>query len=278
MLISLISSAFLLPWSATLITQVRRAEGGRHTPIVWLQTVGFGAFVILFVYPEMVWALAAFRPNVSAELVRGFNDFAWLGFVCIVSTGMIQMFALGWVVLRDRRPDPIYPRWFGYFNLWVWTLFIPADLIFFFKTGPFAWNVIFGFGLSFGAYFAWTLTVTIMTGRAVNRQAAEGEEPEAIDVNELAAQYASLQRTVDQLLAERTATQPAGTAAATISARELSRRRARHDRSTRRDPPQPDRRADRVETRSAYICNAHPGMHHVVSHGIGEQRHWATRL
>ena len=203
MLISLISSAFLLPWSATLITQVRRIEGDRHTPIVWLQTVGFGAFVILFVYPEMVWALAAFRPNISAETVRAFNDFAWLGFVCIVSTGMMQMFALGYVVLQDKGPDPIYPRWFGYFNLWVWTLFIPADLIFFFKTGPFAWNGLFGFGLSFGAYFGWTLIVTIMTGRAVNRQAAAGE-PAPIDTDELARRYTELQRTVQELQAQRT--------------------------------------------------------------------------
>ena len=212
MLISLISSAFLLPWSATLITQVRRIEGNRHTPIVWLQTVGFGAFVILFVYPEMVWALAAFRPNISAETVRAFNDFAWLGFVCIVSTGMMQMFALGYVVLRDRRPDPIYPRWFGYLNLWIWTLFTPADLIFFFKTGPFAWNGLFGFGLSFAAYFGWTLVVTIMTGRAVNAQAASPEEPEP-DLTELVTRYATLQRTVDQLLAERPARQPADTPA-----------------------------------------------------------------
>jgi hypothetical protein len=71
MLISLISSAFLLPWSATLITQVRRIEGNRHTPIVWLQTVGFGAFVILFVYPEMVWAWPRFArtcpPSLSVD-------------------------------------------------------------------------------------------------------------------------------------------------------------------------------------------------------------------
>jgi hypothetical protein len=131
---------------------------------------------------------------------------------------MMQMFALGYVVLRDPRPDPIYPRWFGYFNLWVWTLFIPADLIFFFKTGPFAWNGIFGFGLSFGAYFAWTLVVTIMTGRAVNTQAAAPEDPEP-DLSELAARYIALQHTVDQLLAERAAAHPADAPATNVASR-----------------------------------------------------------
>jgi hypothetical protein len=209
MLISLISSAFLLPWSATVITQVRRVEVGRHTPVVYLQLVGFGAFVILFVYPEMVWALAAYRPEDPAELIRKFNDFAWLGFVCIVSTGMMQMLALGYVVLRDKRPTPIYPRWFGYFNIWIATMFIPADIIFFFKTGPMAWNGIIGFGLSFGAYFTWTMVVTVMTGRAVTAQA---KEPQETSEESLAAEVAALRAEVRQL-AETHAHAPVGTVA-----------------------------------------------------------------
>jgi hypothetical protein len=196
MLISLISSAFLLPWSAAVITQVRRVEVGRHTPVVYLQLVGFGAFVILFVYPEMVWALSAYRPEDPAELIRKFNDFAWLGFVCIVSTGMMQMVALGYVVLRDTRPKPIYPRWFGYFNIWIATMFIPADIIFFFKTGPMAWNGVVGFGLSFGAYFTWTTVVTVMTGKAVN---AQEKEPDDIPEESLAAEVAALRAEVRQL-------------------------------------------------------------------------------
>lgn len=214
MLISLISSAFLLPWSATLITQVRRVEVGRHTPIVYLQLVGFGAFVILFVYPEMVWALAAYRPEDPAELIRKFNDFAWLGFVCIVSTGMMQMLALGYVVLRDKRPKPIYPRWFGYFNIWIATMFIPADIIFFFKTGPMAWNGVIGFGLSFGAYFAWTTVVTVMTGKAVKAQSLE---PEELPEESIAAEVAALRLELRQLAAKHERTSGLAATAATDS-------------------------------------------------------------
>lgn len=195
MLISLISSAFLLPWGAAVITQVRRIESGKHTPVAWMQSVGFGAFVILFVYPEMVWAMTAYRPNDSAELIRKFNDFAWMGFVCIVSTGMMQMLALGYVVLRDSRERPVYPRWFGYFNVWIAFLFVPADIIFFFKTGPFAWNGLFGFGLSFSAYFAWMIVVTFMTGRAISAQAADPDE-QSMDVE---AEVRALRQAVSAL-------------------------------------------------------------------------------
>lgn len=208
MLISLISSAFILPWSATIITQIRRIEVGPYRPIVYLQIVGFGAFVILFVYPEMVWALTAYRPDDSAELVRKFNDLAWLGFISIVATAMMQMLALAYVILRDNRPKPVYPRWFAYFNVWVAIGFIPADIVFFFKTGPFAWDGIIGFGFSFFVFFSWTLLLTYMTGKAVTAQADEPEEEPEND--ELAGEVAVLRRQVAELMEAkpRTATDP----------------------------------------------------------------------
>jgi hypothetical protein len=43
-----------------------------------------------------------------------------------------------------------------------------------------------------------------MTGRAVNRQAGEWDEPDPIDAAELARCYAARQPTVEQLGAERT--------------------------------------------------------------------------
>jgi hypothetical protein len=194
MLISLLSSAFLLPWGATVATQVRRIEGTRHTPITYLQLIGFGTYVILFVYPEMMWATVAYRPDDPADLVRKFNDMAWMGFVSIVSTGMMQMLGLGYVILHDQRAVPIFPRWFGYFNVWIAFMFIPADIIFFFKTGPFAWNGLFGFGLSFAAFFLWTALVTLMMGRAVKAQEAAGEDSDP--------ELAALTARIDELCSE----------------------------------------------------------------------------
>jgi outer membrane murein-binding lipoprotein Lpp len=110
---------------------------------------------------------------------------------------MMQMLALGYVVLRDKRPNPIYPRWFGYFNVWIAFMFIPADIIFFFKTGPFAWNGIFGFGLSFAAYFGWTTVVTVMTGKAVSAQETAGGSDS--DDTTLAEQVAALSMQVAAL-------------------------------------------------------------------------------
>jgi uncharacterized membrane protein YraQ (UPF0718 family) len=53
------------------------------------------------------------------------------------------------LTLADKRPDPTYPRWFGYLNLWCGTLFVPAGLIFFFKDGPFSWNGILAWWVAY---------------------------------------------------------------------------------------------------------------------------------
>ena len=200
MLICLFSSALLLWWWGAIITQVKRIEG-RYSPVTYLQIAGAAAFTIEFVYPLMFWAVAAFRPDDSAELVRKFNDLAWLPFLGIVSTAIVQCIALAVVVIRDQREKPVFPRWFAYFNLWCATLFAPADMIFFFKHGPLAWNGLISFYLVFTIFTAWFVVVTVMTGRAVSAQEAD-PDPEPPDTAELAAQVAALGSTMAALSEE----------------------------------------------------------------------------
>jgi hypothetical protein len=62
----------------------------------------------------------------------------------------------------DERPHAVFPRWFGYYNLWAMLLVIPDQLLFFFHDGPFAWNGLFGLWLpavSFGSWFFVTFAV-----------------------------------------------------------------------------------------------------------------------
>jgi hypothetical protein len=197
MLVCLFSSAIMLWWLATIATQIKRIEG-RHSPVTYLWIAASGAFVVEFVYPLMFWAVTAFRPGDSAELVRKFNDLAWLTFLGIVSTAIVQIFAFAYVILTDNRQTPVFPRWFGYFNFWCGLIFVPADLIFFFKSGPLAWNGIISFYLVFIVLAIWLVVVTIMTGRAVDAQAA-GPDDDPLDTAELAAQVVALSARLDRL-------------------------------------------------------------------------------
>ena len=48
------------------------------------------------------------------------------------------------VAFNDRRPEPAFPRWAGYLNLFVFIIVLPGQLMFFFYSGPFAWNGLVG--------------------------------------------------------------------------------------------------------------------------------------
>jgi hypothetical protein len=202
MLICLFAGALLLWWWATIITQVKRIEGP-HSPVVYVQIAGGAAFVIEFVYPLMFYAVAAFRPDDGAELVRKFNDLAWLCLLGIVSTAIVQIVAFGYVTLTDRRPTPVYPRWFAYFSFWCALLFFPADLIFFFHHGPLAWNGLISFYLVFAVFGAWIIVTTVMTSKAIDAQAAAGEEP-PVDRAELGEEVRRLRAEVAELRARAT--------------------------------------------------------------------------
>ncbi|WAJ43386.1 hypothetical protein OK015_19515 [Mycobacterium sp. Aquia_216] len=71
--------------------------------------------------------------------------------------------------LADEDPDPIIPRWVGWFNVFFVLDLIPLSIIFFFQTGPFAWNGLFGFYLPFATFWVWFFVMTYTVRRALHR-------------------------------------------------------------------------------------------------------------
>ncbi|MDB5968368.1 MAG: hypothetical protein JWQ90_818 [Hydrocarboniphaga sp.] len=167
MVLSIFASALLLPWGGAVSAQILRIEGPR-APLMWAWVAAQGCVVIEFVYPCTFWLVAAFRPD-DATRVQTFNDLGWLPFLGIVCTGMFQMVALAVVTFRDSRPDPVFPRWFAFFQLWCAVGVGLTFGVFIFKTGPFAWNGILGFWVAVTVYFLWVVGTTLMTIRAINR-------------------------------------------------------------------------------------------------------------
>jgi hypothetical protein len=167
LVLSMFCSALLFPWGGAVNVQIMRIEGSR-SPLQWGWIAAQGCIVIEFVYPCCFWLAAAFRPEDAAR-VQAFNDLAWLPFLGVVCTGMFQMAALGVVTLRDPREDPVYPRWFAFFQIWCAFGVACTAVIFFFKTGPLAWNGVVGFWIPVFAYFGWVVVTTIMTARAIYR-------------------------------------------------------------------------------------------------------------
>jgi hypothetical protein len=121
------------------------------------------------------------------------NDLAWIMFLGIVSTFVVQLIVIGFAILCDRRTAPVFPRWVGYLNLWMALLFTPATVLIFFKSGPFAWDGLLVWWLPFAAFVLWFPVNTFFLLKAVRE-----DDYAAIDDD----RHHELRRDIDQLITE----------------------------------------------------------------------------
>ena len=213
LIITSMCSALLLPFFAAISAQMSRIEG-RYRVLTYLQLAAGALACLEFIFPVMIWQAAAFRVDRSDDEIRLLNDLGWLPFLGIVSTAIIQGIAIGVAILQDRRERPIFPRWSGYFNIWVISLLAPGGIIVFFQSGPFAWNGLLAWWLVLAAYFSWIMVNTALLLRAVNRQGVDqcgddtadpghADEHTAREIEELRRRLDALESTRGEPAADR---------------------------------------------------------------------------
>ena len=168
--IMLIGSTLTIPWGLSVAALTRRIEVG--IPLfTYMQVACVGIALPLAVLLPTVWGVASFRPDdVSPDITRMLHDLGWFLYLFTWPPFAIWCIAIGLPILADKTPDPIFPRWVGFFNLWVALLEAPAGLLIFFKSGPFAYNGIICFYLPSIVYFAWIVVMTTTVIKAVNRE------------------------------------------------------------------------------------------------------------
>lgn len=110
--------------------------------------------------PPLFWLVAAFRPQErSVELTWLLSDLGWLWFLGGIAVVMPMFIVLGVAVLSDRSTHPVFPRWMGWLSFCIFVAFLPDQLLFFFKSGPFAWTGIFSFWIPLTCFCGWFLLV-----------------------------------------------------------------------------------------------------------------------
>jgi hypothetical protein len=169
MILSMYALAFFVPFAAAISVQLKRIEG-EHTPLTYAQ-LGIGCTLPVAFFPALYYfQVAAYRPERSQEAIQTLNDMGWLPFTGIIYAIFVQNLVIGVAVLSDRRAQPVYPRWYGYFCLWTALLYCPASLDVFFQNGPLAWNGLLSWWLSLVAFFAWIVVTVVVTLQAIGRQ------------------------------------------------------------------------------------------------------------
>jgi hypothetical protein len=169
LLITAFAATLLAPFFSVITVQMRRIEGP-SSPMAYAQLALSALLIIEFIFPLYFLQAAAFRPDRSAETLQTYSDVAWLLFVGVVSTAVLEFILNGVAVLIDQRKEPIFPRWFGYLTLWCAIAFAPGSLCVFFLDGPFAWRGLFCWWIPLGAFGGWFAAATPVLLKVVTRQ------------------------------------------------------------------------------------------------------------
>ena len=169
MVIVMWGAALFIPFTATMADFVARFEG-RNGPLTRMMTLAGYSNAMLTFYPPLWWIVNAYRAQQrSADLTYLLNDVAWLQFIGGVSLIMPMYGVVAVVALADTSENPVFPRWFGYQSIMTFLLLVPDQMLFFFKTGPFAWNGLFGFYLPFATFWVWFFVMTYTVRRSLHR-------------------------------------------------------------------------------------------------------------
>ena len=163
-------SPTVVSFSAVIATQLKRIEGKHHV-MANLQYCSASCGLALFYVPGFIWLAISYRQGIDPGLIVTMNDLAWFMFLAGAGPTIVQWLAIGMAILSDKSDDPIFPRWLAFFNFWLAIGAFAGQVIPFVKTGPFAYNGLFGFWLIATVFFAWVAGQYWFTLKAVKKQA-----------------------------------------------------------------------------------------------------------
>lgn len=160
------------PFLSAITTQLRRI---RNISSVLARTQAMASTLgwVFLAMPLVFFLVCAYRPGRDPAVLQGLNDLAWLTLNMPFVPFTVLTLVIGVAILQDTARQPIFPRWFGYLNLWCALLFAPAGLMPFFKTGTLDWRGLISMWLGFAVFGVWMVAGSWTLDRAIRRQALE---------------------------------------------------------------------------------------------------------
>ena len=167
------AAPFFILFFTVMRNQMRRIEG--HNGIwgdINLFAAAIGSLAVQF--PAFFWLAISYRPELSADVVAVLNDIAWFMLLGATGAAVMQNIAIACCILLVDPNQTVFPRWLGYWNLWLAFTLMPGVLLPFFKTGPFAYDGIFGFWLVAVSFFVWVFLNYFYTVKAIKQERDPG--------------------------------------------------------------------------------------------------------
>ncbi|MBO2447679.1 hypothetical protein J4573_11315 [Actinomadura barringtoniae] len=169
-----VCGVMLMPFFMVIVVQMKRMATPSQV-LAYCYLSGAVAGVTLFAIADLMWLVAAFRPERDPQLILLLNDLAWIIFTAPVGMIVVQNLCLALAVRLDAQPRPIFPRWVAAFSVVIGLAIAPSAGAAAFRTGPLAWNGLVSFWLRIGAYALFVVVMFFVLWGAVRRQSREEE-------------------------------------------------------------------------------------------------------
>lgn len=170
---ALFGIVFFTPWWVGISMQLKRVEGP-FAALTWTQLLLGILIPMETILALSFFATAAFRADRPASEIQLLSDLGWLPWVGLVYTAVIQNIFTGIIILWDKRPVPVFPKWSGWLTIVVGLVWAPGGLDYLAKTGPLAWNGL-NWYVTLVAFFVWIPIMTVLTFRAIDSHELEWE-------------------------------------------------------------------------------------------------------
>ncbi|WP_026909543.1 hypothetical protein [Patulibacter minatonensis] len=164
--------------TAVIAVQMNRMHPKRPVLAMIQLISGAGGWIFLSA-ATIILIVASFRPERSPELTQTLHDLGWIMLFITVPIFSFQALVIGVATLKRDVARQVYPRWFGFLNIWVAILFVPALFLPFFKTGPFSWQGAAVYWLAFVVFFTWILAMWVVIRAAAKEELQEHVEAAA---------------------------------------------------------------------------------------------------
>jgi len=171
MVVLMWGAALFIPFTATIADYVARIEG-RSGPLSKTFLLSGYANAMLTFYPALLWIANTFRSSERPDdMIYMLNDVAYLQFIGGLALIMPMFVVIAIVAFCDKSHNPVFPRWSAYASVMTFFLFLPDQALFFFKSGPFAWNGLFAFWVPLSIFCGWFFMIVYLLNRHILSEA-----------------------------------------------------------------------------------------------------------
>ena len=170
LLLGLIGCFLTVPYFIVISLQMRRMEG--RVPIMSILQLCSGLIIcVVLTIPMLLFIATTFRPERSPEITQSLNDINYILLILPWPPIIGQLLAIA--IGTWNQKTEVFPRWVGWYSIWVAFLLLPASMIIFFRHGVFAWTGLVGFWIPAAVFGTWYLVMTWVLLRAIRSETAE---------------------------------------------------------------------------------------------------------